>query len=1452
MTGPHRPPVTPHPRPTKQDSWSPEEDARLRALFQQHGTSWSRISKALKGRTSQQCRARFHQLDNTRSRRGDGAGGGTPGGAGPGSARRPASGKRRSGVRRKVEESDSEDEDEVLSDSEGDYADGDLDGGEVVAANLAGVAGVAMAAPMAAPAPPRMTAKQQPPQPLGQPSFLGAVPPLFTAQQSQFAAAARGDMSAPLPIPALAQAREHLRTAGSSGSLGRDTDDDSGSMITRMDSVLASARRRLAARKQQQEQQEQQQSGPGVFAPLSPPRMPLHGPAGPSAGATTPQRLKGGGDAVASNSPGIMSPSLMSPPGGSARRVSLTAYDDPGSAEGWQHLAQASGLDEEETAGAATLLRMAAVFRRDSGDLEPPGGPVLRRSDFITGHTPTKRGSGLRPETRLSDDLSPSPFKKPRSFSGTTGAELLQGLPDFRRRLAAAATAADGAEHPQPFGAAPAAAPNTAPGRIAASAAAARSGGRRLTAKRSARRSASALPFRAADSGADDDMGDAAADSDSDAEGDEPVGPVGFELDVAAEFIGGGCQDGGASPGARARPPSAGALGGLPLAASLMSPPGRSRAQGASATTPGRPAINLLASPNFDRLATGEGARALVLGCCNFSLGALAPDNHIQILTLFLLLLPLFRLCDPHQRPRPVAAISRHPGAAAVAAGLHHAGAVLDPLHRPGKGWFDLGLHLPAVLACSAATSISEPAQFLHAPQPSNPPPLTLNRQPQEPLLRNTSETPDRPSAARLKGAHVRGLFSPPSATKPDVTPSRGGPAAAAAAAAAAAPAAAAPAPAGSTYLADEPAPAGRRAADAGAGVAASSHHRVVRRLDQHEAWGSAGGGGGGAPVIGQSPSRGGPDLVSPPKRARVPLFREEAAPGVSSTSGGGGSPPRPVGVRLEFDGLGSGRAAGASSAARSYEPSRLNPASGARAPAAAPAPAPGATGRSPRRPASWKVPPASALLTSPPGASQDRRRASLTHSAAEAAAPVPAGSGTPTGHHQHQEQQLPGTPQHAPVPDGQQSTSATPTTPSFRPASAALTGTGSSPSDYITPQQRVRMAPPTAPLHRDCLLSAAASAAARLAAAADNGDGPGTVSSKEPRALLAQAAAAAAAQQEQQQLLPNSQQQQPQQQQQQQRFSSPADGQVAESSPMSVSPAAPLGQSPCAVPSPSWGPGMIAMLRGLQRTPLAVRRPLDGAVAASAGAAAAAAGGLQLDGAGPAPRAPQPLPLELFSCGGQELLSAAGFAAMLSTPAAAAAAAAATAGCVGMTPATLQASALSSMTPLAGGLAGFGPIPMMPLVALPPSSVHGLASHSGSGSDTSSNKENADEVTAAAVAAAADAAAAGSAAAAFPGAAAGDGLLLPAWLQGCGPLTMHLVPVKMQLQQGAAGGAPMQAMLAAAGAPKTVGGVTISQPPADGGGAAAGAAASHTLPMGEVCGVAEARSRLHALLEGL
>ncbi|XRB13440.1 transcription factor myb3r-5 [Pseudoscourfieldia marina] len=46
----------------KKCTWSAEEDATLRDLHAKHGSGWSCIAKQLSGRTAQQCRARFFQL----------------------------------------------------------------------------------------------------------------------------------------------------------------------------------------------------------------------------------------------------------------------------------------------------------------------------------------------------------------------------------------------------------------------------------------------------------------------------------------------------------------------------------------------------------------------------------------------------------------------------------------------------------------------------------------------------------------------------------------------------------------------------------------------------------------------------------------------------------------------------------------------------------------------------------------------------------------------------------------------------------------------------------------------------------------------------------------------------------------------------------------------------------------------------------------------------------------------------------------------------------------------------------------------------------------------------------------------------------------------------------------------------------------------------------------------
>jgi len=310
-----------------------------------------------------------------------------------------------------------------------------------------------------------------------------------------------------------------------------------------------------------------------------------------------------------------MSPHLLSPLA-SAQQRALSAgacYDgeeDPGSAaaQGWQQLAQAQGLDAQEAAGAETLLHMAAVFRRGSGDLEAPGSggaaagdsgavaaTALRRSDFITGNTPTKRSPARRPETRLSDDLSPSPFKKAHSLTGDgSSGDLLAGVTDFRRRLAAAAADADAEQQQQlEQHAASGGSSDDAGNASEPHPGVARSGGRRLTAKRSARRGAGALPFRAdgaAAGGADADGDDALDDAMTEADGDHANGgiaPVVFDLGAAGSSM-------MAAANGMASPPAG---GGSRLAHSqgLLSPP----------ALQSQAAMNLLASPKFDQLAAG-------------------------------------------------------------------------------------------------------------------------------------------------------------------------------------------------------------------------------------------------------------------------------------------------------------------------------------------------------------------------------------------------------------------------------------------------------------------------------------------------------------------------------------------------------------------------------------------------------------------------------------------------------------------------------------------------------------------------------------------------------------------------------------------------------------------------------------------------------------------------------
>lgn len=48
----------------RRDSWSPEEDGQLCQLAEDHDNGWSAVSRALTGRTPQQCRTRWHYLQS--------------------------------------------------------------------------------------------------------------------------------------------------------------------------------------------------------------------------------------------------------------------------------------------------------------------------------------------------------------------------------------------------------------------------------------------------------------------------------------------------------------------------------------------------------------------------------------------------------------------------------------------------------------------------------------------------------------------------------------------------------------------------------------------------------------------------------------------------------------------------------------------------------------------------------------------------------------------------------------------------------------------------------------------------------------------------------------------------------------------------------------------------------------------------------------------------------------------------------------------------------------------------------------------------------------------------------------------------------------------------------------------------------------------------------------------
>ena len=47
----------------KRGSWKVPEDAKLTVLYSQYGSQWARICTHVRGRTAQQCRARWKSLD---------------------------------------------------------------------------------------------------------------------------------------------------------------------------------------------------------------------------------------------------------------------------------------------------------------------------------------------------------------------------------------------------------------------------------------------------------------------------------------------------------------------------------------------------------------------------------------------------------------------------------------------------------------------------------------------------------------------------------------------------------------------------------------------------------------------------------------------------------------------------------------------------------------------------------------------------------------------------------------------------------------------------------------------------------------------------------------------------------------------------------------------------------------------------------------------------------------------------------------------------------------------------------------------------------------------------------------------------------------------------------------------------------------------------------------------
>lgn len=1250
----------------KRDSWSPEEDAKLRQLHAQYGTSWSRISKCLKGRTSQQCRARWHQINNGRSRSGAPAGS-SSGGSGKqqaaGSKRSSQAGKRKPS-RRRSDFSDSEEEEdeeaEVEDDDDGEaeeYEGEQEDRSASPNLHHQGSSSTEAAAAAAAAAAAVSAGLYNPEEIAAAAAAVGidmyALDTSAAHLQQEWAKALAGTSGAAAAAAvAAATAVPPGHLVGDDLACGTDQEDEEGYAEQEQGSgdsagaaAAGSSRRESAAASLSAEE-----LYPGVQVKQEPQTAPpLHQR---SYGSSAARYGSGSSSGWVSQQQQQQHQGFWSP-----SRLLLSPPRPP---RGDQHLLQRKGvngkgrseLDEEETAGAETLLQMAHLLRRESCEFEPPS---LRRSDFITASTPPKRHHA--PEhadaLREADELSPSPFKRARSSRGAlfgrpgeAGADaedarqLASSLGRSGRDAAAAIAAAaaddgmDSEEEPH------------------AAAAAAGGGGRRAS-----RLHAAVAEYGDAEGDSYMDAGvEEEEEDDEAAAGEDPI--LGFGL--------GSSSYPGPLPDPPARPSNAssltacnadGAAAGS-TAAAFLSPPPVARVPGSSSrwrestgamVTPRRPTVqqnlmNLLASPSFDRMA-------------GYASPPSAGRTQPSAATLAAL-----------QSPQP--------------------SCVHEPFWTPFTGLFKDALFtrgtsatpdLPSGGKVRSGGGLFSPARLF---------------------------SPGRKSNSASKALPRRSLLASPALERGEQQADEAR--AAGATAGTSAKVAAAACPADSAETGPSPAAAcGLQAA------AQQVNHRVVRRLDTHEAW--------GGPLAAASPAKGGSNtwaaaaagsavkppkgngllgsglsLFSPVKKQRVPLFSEGSGIHI------GASPAKPEQAELPGCTLtiaplthdlpaSSESLPGNLSSPAAQEPhSSSSPNSGLAAAAALP------HGRSPLGPnpssnpptASWKRPPASQLLSALPRhllqrplqqpqqqqpqqqqqplqqQQQPRQQeeqqqpdeegqGSPMALSPEADAPADAAEARARSAAQQQQQQLqeeqrqdeqqqqheqlqqelvgeasdaadlaaaeatPNTPVHLKqATSDNTSCSGTPNTPAEQ-RNGLHRGAGASPSDYVTPQHRLRLSRPLAPLHKDCLIAAAtrvaglagssqeAAAAATPAAA---GKGSTQTAARAPcsadagvrqegAAAAGTAAASAAAGSTGQQTGSSD--------------SSKGDDRFMDS------PLQPCQQLQS--PTSQWHQGMVAMLRNLQQTPLQPHAAAaDGAATAGCDSTAAGeAAGKACEGAG-------------------------------------------------------------------------------------------------------------------------------------------------------------------------------------------------------------------------------------------